>query len=419
MHAIIQHLRSAEFLTRQRIVLWSTALLIGFGLAVVFMAVTSHGLNDYKGRPLGSDFSNVYAAGTYVREGKPAAPFDLASQYARERAIFGQATPFFGWHYPPYFLSVAALLASLPYLPALLVWQLSTLLLYLLGLAALLRRVAAPAIVNDRLWILLAIAFPAAFVNLTHGHNGFLTAALISAGLALLEERPIVAGMVFGLLAYKPQFLVVIPIVLLAGARWRALISTAATVVALTAAVTAVFGVQVWDAFLGSMHFTRTVVLEQGNTGFYKIQSVFALVRLWGGSIPVAYTFQAIAAGAGLLAAILIWRGPTSYPDKVAILCVAALMVTPYCLDYDLMILAPAIAALAAQGISQSFRPGEKVLLAALWLVPIVAREIAQIALVPLGVLLLVGTLFLLAAFALRREIQRLAIGRENSCAAV
>ena len=32
--------------------------------------------------------------------------------------------------------------------------------------------------------LLLALAFPAVFVNLGHGHNGFLTAALI--GFALL-----------------------------------------------------------------------------------------------------------------------------------------------------------------------------------------------------------------------------------------
>ena len=80
-----------------------------------------------EGRPLGTDFSNIYAAGTYVLEGRPQAPFDPALQYAREQAIFGASTPFFGWHYPPFFLFVAAPLALLPYLPALLLWQAATL----------------------------------------------------------------------------------------------------------------------------------------------------------------------------------------------------------------------------------------------------------------------------------------------------
>ena len=59
-------------------------------------------------------------------------PFDPPRQYTREQEIFGKATPFYGWHYPPYFLFVAGALAKLPYGVALTVWQASTLLLYLL-----------------------------------------------------------------------------------------------------------------------------------------------------------------------------------------------------------------------------------------------------------------------------------------------
>ena len=85
--------------------------------------MTAHGGVDRQGRPLGTDFSNVYAAGTYVLEGKPTAPFDPPRQYAREQTIFGKTTPFYGWHYPPYFLFIAGALAKLPYGLALTVWQ--------------------------------------------------------------------------------------------------------------------------------------------------------------------------------------------------------------------------------------------------------------------------------------------------------
>src|SRR5215469_5261010 len=154
----LQALRNADFLTRQRIALWSAALLIGFGVALAFMAMTAHGVNDYKGRPLGSDFSNIYAAGTWVREGKPAAPFDLARQHAREQALFGQATPFYGWHYPPYFLFVAGLLAEMPYGLALTVWQAVTLALYLLIVWKIVAPSPGAARKGDLL--LLALAFP-------------------------------------------------------------------------------------------------------------------------------------------------------------------------------------------------------------------------------------------------------------------
>ncbi len=106
-------------------------------LGAGFLIASSDGLNDRFGRPLGTDFSNVYAAGTYVLDGEPAAPFDPARQYAREQAIFGQATPFYGWHYPPFFLGLAAALATMPYWLALIVWQGVTLVLYLLSIRAI------------------------------------------------------------------------------------------------------------------------------------------------------------------------------------------------------------------------------------------------------------------------------------------
>jgi len=57
----------------------------------------------FPGPAIGTDFSNVYAAGTYVRDGNPDAPFDLARRHAREQQIFGaSATPFYGWHNPPF-----------------------------------------------------------------------------------------------------------------------------------------------------------------------------------------------------------------------------------------------------------------------------------------------------------------------------
>ena len=131
MAGFIDILRSGSWLTRERVRLVGLALLAAFVLGAGFLIATSNGLNDRFGRPLGTDFSNVYAAGSYVLDGEPSAPFDPPRQYAREQAIFGQATQFYGWHYPPFFLGLAALLAAMPYWLALIVWQGMTLGLYL------------------------------------------------------------------------------------------------------------------------------------------------------------------------------------------------------------------------------------------------------------------------------------------------
>ena len=88
-------LRSGAWLTRERVRLLALAVLIASAAGFLYLIVTAHGLVDFQGRPLGTDFSNVYAAGTYVRDRDPEAPFDLSRQHAREQQIFGEATPFY------------------------------------------------------------------------------------------------------------------------------------------------------------------------------------------------------------------------------------------------------------------------------------------------------------------------------------
>ncbi len=376
-------LRDGDFLTRERMRLWAGAFLIGFAAAILYMAATAHGLNDYKGRPLGTDFSDVYTAGALVDDGTPAAAYDPAQHYAREQVVFGRGTPFYGWHYPPFFLIAAGALAHLPYLPALILWQATTLALYLAAMALLLPRP------RDPLWLLLVLAFPAVFVNFGHGQNGFLTAALIAGALALLDRRPVFAGILIGLLAYKPQFGITIPLVLAVSGRWRCFAAAAATVAVLALFATFAFGVDIWTAFLASTHFSRTVVLEQGGTGFEKIQSVFAAVRLLGGSIDGAYAWQAMATCGVAVALVVLWRSQASLASKGAGLCLGALLATPYCLDYDMMLLAPAIALLALDGRARGFLPYEKTALAALWLVPIATRGVAGATHVPLGLIVM------------------------------
>ena len=400
MAGFIDILRSGSWLTRERVRLGGLALLAAFVLGAGFLIATSNGLNDRFGRPLGTDFSNVYAAGSYVLDGEASAPFDPPRQYAREQAIFGEATQFYGWHYPPFFLGLAALLAAMPYWLALIVWQGTTLGLYLLSIRSIVPPpLPVTGMKSDHFWVVLALAFPAVFINLGQAHNGFLTAALFGAALVMLEERPILAGVLIGCLAYKPQFGLLIPLVLIATGRWRAFASAAVTVAIMTLAVTFAFGLDVWSAFFATGKFTRTVVLEQGGTGWYKIQSVFSWVRMWGGGIALAYAAQAAITLAVAAALCWLWRSRASYPLKGAGLLIGTLLATPYSLDYDLMLLAPAIAYLSVDGFARGFGPYEKTIVAALWIVPLVARSVPQATLIPLAV----PTMLLASVFLLRR----------------
>jgi hypothetical protein len=408
-----QALRNGDWLTGERIRLIAAAVLIASVAGFAFLVVTAHGDVDRQGRPLGTDFSNVYAAGTYVLEGKPDVPFDPPRQYTREQEIFGKATPFYGWHYPPYFLFVAGALAKLPYGVALTVWQASTLLLYLLMVWGITRssfrgaRSASPKSIipaPSAMTLLLALAYPAVLINVGHGQNGFLTAALLGGALVILDRRPIVAGILIGLLVYKPQFGLIIPLALIAGGYWRTFAAAVTTVVVLTLVTTLAFGPEVWAAFAASTEFSRTVVLEQGQTGWQKIQSVFSWARMWGAPIPLAYALQGALTIALGLAIVRLWRKAAAPALKSAALCLAAILATPYSLDYDMMVLAPAIAFLAADGLRRGFGPWEKTGLAALWLVPLVTRSVAQATLIPLGVLAMLMTFILLLR---RAELER------------
>lgn len=378
-------LRDGDFVTPARARRIAIGLVIAFIAALAWLGLTAHGLTDFKGRPLGTDFSDIYAAGRHIAKGHAAAAYNPARQYAEEQAKFGKATPFYGWHYPPYFLLIAAPLGQLPYLPALVLWQMASFALYLAAMALLMTR-APPSGLRTGGWLLFAIAFPAVFVNLTHGQNGFLTTALMTFALALLDERPLIAGLCIGLLVYKPQFGIMIPLVLAATGRWRSFAGATATVIALSALVTLLFGFDIWSAFLAFTQFTRTEVLEQGGTGFWKIQSVFAAIRLWGGSVPLAYAMQGAVT---LVVAVLLtrlWRSDAPFARKAAALPIAAILATPYSLDYDMMVLAPSIALLACDGLANGFRPWEKTAIAVLWLVPVVTRSIADATHIPLGV---------------------------------
>lgn len=377
MTAFASALRDGRFLTGRVLRVYPMMLIAAFAAAIVFLLVTAHGPNDYAGRPLGTDFSNIYAAGLAALKGEAASVFDIERQWRAEQALFGPATPLYGWHYPPFFLLVAAPLAMLPYRAALIVWQLSTLILYLLALKALIKKSAMPEWADAGVWLPLALGFTAIFVNLTHGHNGFLTAAIFAGGLALLNTRPLLAGLLFGFLAYKPQFGVMIPLALAAGGYWRSFAAAAVTILVLALAVTLLFGADVWPAFLAGASFTRGVILEQGATGFEKIQTFFSQIRLLGGPVALAYMVQGLAF---LFSAAMVWRAwrkPLSLGARGAILCLATLIATPYALDYDLMLLAPALALTAAEGKAHGFRPYELSLLTLLWLIPFAARTLA------------------------------------------
>ena len=390
------HRQNGGWLNAERVRGYSLLLLSLYALAIVVWVALSHGGIDPNGKPLGTDFASFYAAGSLALEGRAVEAYDAALHLAREKQLFGEATPYYGWFYPPIFLLLAAALATLPYALSLSLWLGATLALYVAAIG-LIVQTSHPLI--QRGWWLPALAFPAVFVNLGHGQNGFLTAALLGGALALLSKRPWLSGVLFGLLAYKPQFLLVIPLVLICGGYWRTIIAATLTAVVLSGLATVTFGIEIWPPFAQAMQASRRLVLEGGDVGFEKFQSAFAAVRFWGGTVTVAYAFQAVVSLVAVLGAVWTWRAARDPSLRAAALILATLLASPHVLDYDLMLLGPAIAFFIAHGCTQRLSAGEINLLTLAWLTPLIARTVMGATGVPLG-LLIIAALF---AITLRR----------------
>jgi alpha-1,2-mannosyltransferase len=276
-------LKTGVWLTPERVKIISFMMILMslIGLSVLWLTGESW-MTDRLGRPIGTDFSGVWHAGKMVLAGQAHAVFDPIPHFEFQRQNFNNFNiDVYGWHYPPFFLGIAAFLALFPYFPALLIWQAATFALFY----AAIRRIAPSHVLTP----LLIVGFPAVFVTLGHGHNAFLTAGLLGFGLYFRQTRPWLAGFCIGLLAYKPQFGLILPLILLASGNFRAFAGATITVVVMTLVATGIWGIEIWYAFLKGAEFTRLVVLEEGNTGWHKIQTLFSSIPLVSEELALSF----------------------------------------------------------------------------------------------------------------------------------
>ncbi len=345
----------------------------------------SDGVLDSQGRMLGSDFTMFWLASNFALEGDIGAVYDWDRVAAAQRALFGYERGLYAWSYPPIFLIYALPLALLPYAWSYVAWCVAT----FAALAAVVRRIA-PA--RPTLWLLLG--FPATLVNGVHGQNGFLTAALFGGALSLINKRPILAGVLFGLLTYKPQFGVLIPIALIAGRCWTAFASAAVTTVALLAVSAAGFGVEPWVAFWHNMPELYQAVIE-GRPALINVPSLMITLHLLGVDDGVAQGFHIALALA--VAAVVAWvwyvRGATV--ASAAVLATGAFFVPPHPYGYDLALLAVPIALIGWAAYRDGLLAAEREVLVLAWLTPI----LVWISVTVIGVQ--IGTACLLAVFAI------------------
>jgi hypothetical protein len=186
--------------------------------------------------------------------------------------------------------------------------------------------------------------------------------------------------------------------------RWTTIAAAAVTVLLSTIATWIAFSGNTWLAFRTSLTFSRTIVLELGNSGWEKFQSAFSAVRAVGGGIVLAYWVQGMLTAIVFAVVLWLWRAGVDWRLKSAALLTAALLGTPYVLDYDMVVLAPALALFVSHGLERGFAPWERSILALVWMVPLLARSVARITLIPLGLLAMLGLFAIIAVRGLRER---------------
>src|SRR5204862_4211185 len=277
-----------------------------------------------------TDFASFYAAGKLATAGTPALAYAHAAQHAMEQAVTAPAIEYQYFNYPPVYLLLCAVLAQLPYLAAFVLFIAAT---FAFSLAV------ARRILGDRspAAIVVLLSFPMVFWTMGLGQNAFLTAALFGLATVLLESRPIAAGLLFGLLCYKPHFGVLVPIALAAGGYWRSFLAAGCSAAALVLISLALFGWETWQAFLVTAGAAHSVY-ESGRILFSAFANPFGAVRLLGGPVALAYGVQGLASLAAAALVLVVWRYRLSLPLRAAALAAASLVAAPVAIFYDLML---------------------------------------------------------------------------------
>ena len=291
--------------------------------------LTAEGIFDTTGHVVGRDFINLWSAGTLSATGHLHDIFNHETYHRLQEQLFGRELPFHNWSYPPHMLLIAVPLAWLPYACALALWSLLTLGLYLLA-------------TRHRRHRLLLLAAPATFINLFFGQTGCLVAALLIGAFGMLERRPVLAGVLFGLASIKPS-------------------RTASFDRPSFGASMAhdgecrpdgrrdgrperqIFGWEAWHAWLGETAPFQTRILEHG-TGLFTLMMPSAFM---GGDLSIGRPRRLLVASPFTLLAVgaTYWAfrrgGGGGGGVAVAIFLLSTVIATPYIHSYDLTLISP------------------------------------------------------------------------------
>ncbi len=316
-------------------------------LGFAFMVAGTHGaFGPQPVPPTTTDFASFYTAGFLANHNRPEAAYDQAAHRAAEFQTVAAGVEEKRFVNPPIFLLICAPLAKLPYHLAFVLFESATFAAWL----ALGTHIAG----GGPSAAMLLAAIPSVWWVLGWGQNSFLSASLLAVGTLLVSRRPWVAGAAFGAICFKPHLAMLVPVALITGCHWRAVIAAVATVVTLSTMSVVCFGTATWKAFFSlALHARPSVGADRDLAAHTDIGSA---LRLLGAPLTAGWAVQIAAVFGSAVFVAWSWRrtrGSGSDDGDVCPLAKAGLIAgtlaaAPFLLFYDL-----AIASLAAAWIAQ------------------------------------------------------------------
>ena len=213
---------------------------------------------------------------------------------------------------------------------------------------------------------------PAAAFTVCLGQNTFVTCALLLAGFGTVRRRPILGGALLGIVTYKPQLCLMVPVALIAARQWKALAAAAGAALLLAAASVALFGIEPWRAWIALMTEPNAVYTQWETIARINGQSIYTYTSLLDESAALANFVQAAAAVGAAGCVFWCYRRPMADDLRLAVLLAATILAAPHVIDYDTLLLGIAATLFFVRGYADGFRFGEITVAVLVWASPLI-----------------------------------------------
>ncbi|MEM9212113.1 MAG: glycosyltransferase family 87 protein [Pseudomonadota bacterium] len=347
------------------------------------------------GYTFGFDFTAFWAAAKLAVAGNAHWAFDI-DLFDPLADLAGRVGGYLYWHYPPTWVALLYPFGWMAPPTALLVFSAITLSVWTWIVVATI----PVGTWGERLAVLLS---PALYLTIIGGQNGVLVAACLCLFVhGVFQKRDWMVVLACTLLLAKPHFGVLMPVVLIALGRWKAVGASAVFGTVFIVASIALTGRPYLDAFIANFHTLSTAI---DSVGLVRLQySLYAFLKSLGVSQSIAVAAQVPVALAAIGTCWIAFRSEHYGRDlQTATFLIGSLMISPYAFIYDL----PAAVIgmwFLHRAIKHTPIPGYTLVFSLVWLTPAVHQKLFNMSGVSLGFIPMAAVSYVVIASLMKKN---------------